>query len=102
LIGKAHFAFVSKYKKGATTPTGETSFQFKVAALNVTSQSYDWLVVSPLRRAPPRIEYQPKDRIPKGEGRFSTIARESRILRKSSEARAGIGPFLARFRPQNA
>jgi len=45
-----------------------------------------------------RIEYQPKDRIPKGEGRFSTIARESRILRKSSEARAGIGPFLARFR----
>jgi PKD repeat protein len=49
LIGKAHFAFVSKYKKGATTPTGETSFQFKVAALNFTSQSYDWLVVSGAR-----------------------------------------------------
>ncbi len=49
LTGKATFAFVSKYKKGATVPTGETSFQFKVAGLDFASQSYDWLVVSGAR-----------------------------------------------------
>jgi len=49
LIGKANFAFVSKYKKGATTPTGETGFQFKAAGLNFASQSYDWLVVNGAR-----------------------------------------------------
>jgi hypothetical protein len=49
LTGKASFAFVSKYKKGATTPTGETAFEFKVAELNFSSQSYEWLVVSGAR-----------------------------------------------------
>jgi hypothetical protein len=44
--GKANFGFVSKYKKGATIPTGETAFHFKVADLNFHSDSYDWLVVS--------------------------------------------------------
>jgi hypothetical protein len=46
LTGKASFGFVSKYKKGATVPTGETEFQFKVADLNFHSDSYDWLVVA--------------------------------------------------------
>jgi VCBS repeat-containing protein len=46
LTGKANFGFVSKYKKGADTPTGETEFQFKVADLNFHSDSYDWLVVA--------------------------------------------------------
>jgi hypothetical protein len=46
LIGKANFGFVSKYKKGATVPTGVTEFQFKVADLNFHSESYDWLVVA--------------------------------------------------------
>jgi hypothetical protein len=49
LTGKAHFAFVSKYQKGTSTPTGETSFQFNVAALNFSSQSYDWLVLNGAR-----------------------------------------------------
>ena len=44
--GKANFGFVSKYKKGATTPIGETEFRFKVADLNFHSTSYDWLVVA--------------------------------------------------------
>jgi hypothetical protein len=39
-------AFVSKYKKGATEPTGNTEFQFKVADLNFKSSSYDWLVIA--------------------------------------------------------
>jgi len=46
LTGKATFGFVSKYKKGATVPTGSTEFQFKVADLNFKSTSYDWLVIA--------------------------------------------------------
>ena len=46
LTGKATFGFVSKYKKGAMTPTGVTEFQFKVADLNFHSESYDWLVIA--------------------------------------------------------
>jgi PKD repeat protein len=46
LTGKATFGFVSKYKKGATLPTGQTEFQFKVADLNFHSESYDWLVIA--------------------------------------------------------
>jgi hypothetical protein len=44
--GKANFGFVSKYKKGATIPTGETEFQFKAGNLNFHSTAYEWLVVS--------------------------------------------------------
>jgi hypothetical protein len=44
--GKATFGFVSKYKKGAQTPEGNTEFVFKAADLNFHSSSYDWLVVA--------------------------------------------------------
>jgi PKD repeat protein len=46
LTGKANFGFVSKYKKGATAPTGQTEFQFQTASLNFHSDSYQWLVVT--------------------------------------------------------
>jgi len=46
LTGRANFGFVSKYKKGATVPTGNTEFQFQVANLNFHSESYDWLVIA--------------------------------------------------------
>jgi hypothetical protein len=46
LVGKASFGFVSKYKKGATVPTGNTEFQFKAGDLNFHSSNYDWLVVT--------------------------------------------------------
>ena len=46
LTGKANFGFVSKYKKGATMPTGETEFVFKAGYLNFHSDSYEWLVVA--------------------------------------------------------
>ncbi len=49
LVGKANFGFVSKYQKGATIPTGNTEFQFKVANLNFKSTAYDWLVVAGAR-----------------------------------------------------
>jgi hypothetical protein len=46
LTGKATFGFVSKYKKGASVPTGKTEFQFQVADLKFHSDSYQWLVVN--------------------------------------------------------
>jgi hypothetical protein len=46
LEGKANFGFVSKYKKGANVPTGNTAFVFEVAELEFHSTSYDWLVVT--------------------------------------------------------
>ena len=45
-VGKANFGFVSKYKKGATVPTGQTEFNFKAGGLNFHSSSYDWLVIA--------------------------------------------------------
>ncbi len=46
LTGKATFGFVSKYTKGAATPTGNTEFVFQTADLNFHATSYDWLVVT--------------------------------------------------------
>jgi len=46
LTGKANFGFVSKYKKGAEVPTGQTEFVFQAGDLNFHSSSYDWLVVT--------------------------------------------------------
>ncbi len=46
LTGKASFGFVSKYKKGASIPDGQTEFQFKAGGLNFHSSSYDWLQVT--------------------------------------------------------
>jgi PKD repeat protein len=44
--GKANFGFVSKYKKGASVPTGQTEFVFQAGDLNFHSSSYEWLVVN--------------------------------------------------------
>jgi hypothetical protein len=46
LTGKANFGFVSKYKKGAAVPTGNTEFKFHAADLNFHSSDYEWLVVA--------------------------------------------------------
>ena len=46
LTGKANFGFVSKYKKGAATPTGNTQFVFSAGDLNFHSDTYQWLVVN--------------------------------------------------------
>ncbi len=51
LFGKASFGFVSKYKKGANVPTGNTEFQFKAGDLNFHSSSYEWLVIAGQNRA---------------------------------------------------
>jgi len=44
--GKATFGFVSKYKKGQSTPDGDTEFQFQAAGFNFKSTSYEWLVIA--------------------------------------------------------
>ncbi len=46
LEGKANFGFVSKYKKGADVPEGETEFRFRAGDLNFHSTEYQWLVVA--------------------------------------------------------
>jgi len=46
VTGKASCGFVSKYKKGAAAPTGETQFQLRTAGLTFNSTAYEWLVVS--------------------------------------------------------
>ena len=45
MTGKANFGFVSKYKNGATVPTGATEFQLKLADFNFHSKNYEWLVI---------------------------------------------------------
>src|SRR4029079_18387012 len=46
MVGKANFGFVSKYKQGQSTPTGETEFQFSAANFDFHSTDYDWLVIA--------------------------------------------------------
>ncbi|NQT72568.1 MAG: PKD domain-containing protein, partial [Chloroflexi bacterium] len=46
LTGKANFGFVSKYKKGQSTPSGNTQFQFRAGDLNFHSDNYEWLVIA--------------------------------------------------------
>jgi len=46
LTGRANFGFVSKYKKGKTTPEGSTEFQFKAGDINFHSNEYEWLVIA--------------------------------------------------------
>jgi hypothetical protein len=49
LTGKASFDFVSKYKKGASVPSGETQFQFRTAELSFHPPAYEWLVIAGAR-----------------------------------------------------
>jgi len=45
-IGKATLGFVSKYKQGASVPTGNTEINFSAGNLSLHSSGYDWLVVT--------------------------------------------------------
>jgi PKD repeat protein len=45
-VGKAIFAFVSRYEKGQSEPSGTTKFRFNAGHLAFESMSYDWLVVA--------------------------------------------------------
>jgi hypothetical protein len=49
--GRAVFAFVSKYQKGLSVPSGQTDFKFQAGDLVFKSTSYDWLVIQPAFKA---------------------------------------------------
>jgi hypothetical protein len=44
--GPAAFGFVSRYEKGADSPTGTAEFYFKAATLSFHSSHHEWLVVT--------------------------------------------------------
>lgn len=46
LEGKATFGFVSRYKKGASVPTGTTEFRFHAGDFFFRSSSYEFLVIT--------------------------------------------------------
>jgi len=64
LAGKATFGFVSKYKKGADVPEGETVFRFHAADLSFHSTEYQWLVI-----AGPHAKFKGRGEI-NGEGDY--------------------------------
>jgi hypothetical protein len=53
MTGSARFSFVSRYRKGATVPSGRTDFVFRIADFRFVSAAYDWLVV-----AGPRAQFK--------------------------------------------
>jgi hypothetical protein len=63
LTGKANFGFVSKYKKGASVPIGQTEFMFQTADMNFHSDNYKWMLVN---KAGDRAQY-------KGEGMINGL-----------------------------
>lgn len=67
LTGQATFAFVSKYQKGANTPSGNTEFRFHSANLNFHSNTYEWLIV-----AGARAQYKGSGTI-NGQGQFKFL-----------------------------
>jgi len=46
LEGVVTFSFVSRYRRGATVPTGNTGFRFRAGDLRFRSSTYEWLVVT--------------------------------------------------------
>jgi hypothetical protein len=46
LTGRATFGFVSKYRRGATVPEGNTQFQFRAAAMHFSGSSFEFLVIN--------------------------------------------------------
>jgi hypothetical protein len=67
--GKANFGFVSKYKKDATAPDGETEFQ--AGSLNFHSTGYQYLVITGTSTSGYTAEYRGTGRIQGRDGTFS-------------------------------
>lgn len=85
--GRATFGFVSKYKKGANTPSGNTEFQFKDGDLNFHSSSYDWLVV-----AGPLAQFR-------GSGTINGVG-DFEFLIRATDGQVSGGDGVDRFRIQ--
>jgi len=85
LTGKATFGFDSKYLKGATTPTGNTEFQFNAASFVFNSTDYNWLVI-----AGPQAQY-------KGNGTVNGVAGYAFLL-SAWDGQAPGGGGVDKFR----
>lgn len=85
LAGRATFGFVSRYQQGASAPSGETRFQFRIADLSFSSTAYDWLVVSG-----PKAQY-------KGSGTING-AGEYGFLLTANDGEVSGGGGVDRFR----
>lgn len=79
VAGKARFGFVSQYRKGASTPTGKTDFEFKLAGFEFESSTYQWLVV-----AGPKAQY-------KGTGTVNGVGSYGFLLTATDGQLAGGG-----------
>lgn len=84
--GRASFGFVSRYRPGASIPTGNTEFQFKAGDLRFQSTSYHWLVV-----AGARAQY-------KGEGEITGDAASYGFLLTAIDGAIAGGGEADRFR----
>ncbi|HSJ26632.1 MAG TPA: VCBS repeat-containing protein, partial [Acidimicrobiia bacterium] len=87
LEGRANFGFVAKYKKGQTTPDGQTQFQFHAGDLNFHSTSYQWLVVSG-----PKATYKGTGTI-NGSGHYGFL-----LTARDGQATGGDGTDLFRIK----
>ena len=85
LTGPASFGFVSRYRKGETTPVGDTEFTFALGDLAFQSASYQWLVV-----AGPKAQY-------KGVGSVNGVAGFGFLL-TANDGQAKGGGGSDRFR----
>ena len=83
--GPATFSFVSRYQKGAKTPTGTTDFRFSAVGLDFYSDTYEWLVV-----AGARAQF-------KGEGTLNGTAGH-RFLLTAIDGKVSGGGGIDRFR----
>ena len=85
ITGRANFGFVSRYQNGATTPTGQTEFQFQAGNLNFHSSNYQWLVV-----AGAKAQY-------KGTGTINGVAGYSFLL-TATDGQISGGGGMDKFR----
>jgi PKD repeat protein len=85
LSGKANFGFVSKYERGATTPSGRTQFRFHAGSLDFQSTAYEWLVISG-----PKAQY-------KGSGTINGTAGYGFLL-TANDGQVSGGGGVDRFR----
>jgi hypothetical protein len=83
LTGRVDFAFASKYKTGATVPTGQSLLEFRAGNLTFLSDASEWLVV-----AGARAQYKGVGRINgKGDFGFLITAANGQVNGEGSHAK---------------
>ena len=88
--GKATFGFVSKYKKGAIVPTGNTEFIFHAGDLKFKSTSYQWLVITGRDKA-----------MFKGEGEVNGVGGYGFMLSATDGGKDGVDTFRIKICDSN-